>query len=277
LHAIAGYAPPRLYVSVDGPRPGNTNDQQTCNEVKEIIAEWQNNHPATQVHSLYQPANLGCGTAVSTAITWFFDQEEMGIVLEDDCLPNQSFFVFCENLLHRYHHNKQVMHIGGSNFLDGALNIDSTYYFSKYPHIWGWASWKRAWKLYQFRMPHFQEFTSRPDFKRYYDDDVFIRTKSGEVNTWDSQWVYTVLMNDGLSILPLANMVVNLGFSEHGGTHLQQKPSWYSGKTFELEQITHPHKIVHNAQADDYVFNKVFKRGISYRLKKTIKKLLFKK
>lgn len=277
LEAIAGYAPQRLYVAIDGPRAGHAGDAVNCPLVKQVVEAWEAAHPATRVIKLYRPANLGCGKAVSGAISWFFEQEEMGIVLEDDCLPGKSFFPFCELLLHHYRHEEQVMHIGGSNLLNGGRPVDSTYYFSKYPHIWGWASWRRAWQKYQFDMPRFEQLLQLPEFRHYYDSEVFIKTKSGEVDTWDSQWVYSVLVNRGLAILPKNNLVKNLGFDEHAGTHLVKKPKWYDDSITEIDVIYHPDAIVHNSAADDYVFRKAFRQGAVAKLKKFIKRLLFKK
>ncbi|MBS1599289.1 MAG: nucleotide-diphospho-sugar transferase [Bacteroidetes bacterium] len=277
LEAIAIYAPRDLYIGIDGPRPGNEKDVENCGLVKKLVDNWEQKNPSVRVHKLYRDKNLGCGHAVSEAINWFFDNEEMGIILEDDCLPNKSFFSFCQILLRKYYDNEAIMHIGGSNYLDDKIKIDSTYYFSKFPHIWGWATWRRAWKKYQFDMPHFDEFLHHPDFKRYYDNEVFIKVKQKEVDTWDSQWVYTFIMNEGLSILPKKNLVKNLGFDEFKGTHLHKKPKWYNDNTTEIQTIIHPNKILQNQLADDYIYKKAYKKTIIIRIKTLIKKLFFKK
>jgi hypothetical protein len=277
LDAITAYQPPHLYVAVDGPRVNNIHDAENCKQVIEIIDNWEKGNQYTLVHRLFQKTNLGCGIAVSTAISWFFNKEEMGIILEDDCLPNSSFFFFCQALLHKYYEVEQVMHIGGSNFLYDSIKIDGSYYFSKYPHIWGWASWKRAWNKYEYSMPLFDEFIKLPDFIRYYDAQIFIKTKFREIDTWDSQWIYSFLMNNGLSILPTKSMITNIGFNKESGSHINKKPKWYKSKIYSIETLIHPVDIVHNEKADDYVFNKIFKRGVYFRLKKNIRKLFFKK
>jgi hypothetical protein len=278
LKAIAIHKPPVLYVATDGARNGNDNDAIKCAAVHELVSNWQKNNPETEVKTLYQQGNLGCGLGVSTAINWFFSNEEMGIILEDDCLPNQSFFTFCETLLYQYKDDDRIMHIGGSNFIEPEMKVnDESYYFSIYPHIWGWASWRRAWNKYDFEMKRFEEFKQLPEFQQYYNDEVFINTKNKIVDTWDSQWVYTMLQNKGLSILPYLSMITNLGYNENGGSHLTKVPKWYNGKVYEIKEIAGPETIAQNDTFDQYVYNKVFKRGISYRLKKTVKKLLFKK
>ncbi len=277
LSAIGIYQPAILYVATDGARKGNTNDAIMCAEVHDLIINWQINNPYVQVKTLYQKNNLGCGLGVSTAINWFFENEEMGIILEDDCLPNSSFFNFCETLLYKYKDEPQIMHIGGSNFIEPNMKHNNeSYYFSIYPHIWGWASWRRAWNLYDFEMKKFEEFEKLPEFKKYYNEEIFINTKNKTVDTCDSQWVYTMLINKGLSILPYLSMVTNLGYNENGGVHLSKVPKWYSGNMYELHNIISPKIIEQNSSFDKYVFNKVYKRGITYRLNKIIGKTIFK-
>jgi hypothetical protein len=277
LTAIGRYAPRRLYLAVDGPRPGNTADEASIEQIKKVLAEWRRHNPFTQVTSLYRDTNLGCGKAVSSAITWFFEQEELGIILEDDCLPVKSFFTFCETLLYKYRRNEQIMHIGGTSFINNLPGTKDSYYFSKHVFIWGWATWRRAWQKYQYDMPRFAELLKLPAFKKYYDDDVFIKTQTKAIDTWDSQWVYTVLMNDGLSIVPCSNLVTNIGFDNDKGSHLHEKPKWYSGNTTELrEQLQHPSQIVQRTATDEFVFRKVFQRGFGYRMKKALRQLFNK-
>jgi len=277
LEAIAVYKPSILYVATDGPRKSNNDDAVKCLAVHELITSWQKNYPGTKVKTLYQDNNLGCGVGVSTAINWFFTQEEMGIIVEDDCLPNQSFFNFCETLLYKYKDEERIMHIGGSNFVEPEMKVNKeSYYFSIYPHIWGWASWRRAWSKYDFTMERFEELMELREFKEYYNEEIFINTKNKSLDTWDSQWVYTVLLNKGLSILPYLSMITNLGYAENSGSHLSKTPKWYSSKVYELHEIKGPEVIAQNNELDKYVYNKVYKRGIRYRLKKLIKKTIFK-
>ncbi len=165
LDAIALYQPPVLYIATDGARKNNESDVIKCKAVHELIDKWQINNPAETVNKLYQQNNLGCGVGVSTAINWFFAAEEMGIILEDDCLPNKSFFIFAKLYFHRYKDEECIMHIGGSNFVEPEMKVDNeSYYFSIYPQIWGWASWRRAWRKYDFEMKRFDEFINLPNF-----------------------------------------------------------------------------------------------------------------
>jgi hypothetical protein len=276
LEAIAMYQPPVLYIATDGPRKDNSNDAMQCLAVHKLVSNWQKKNPQVTVKTLYQTNNLGCGHGVSTAINWFFSNEEMGIILEDDCLPNASFFIFCQTLLYKYKDDEHIMHIGGSNFIEpGIKDTNESFYFSIYPQIWGWASWRRAWNKYDFEMKRFNEFLKLPEFQQYYNDEVFINTKNNTLDTWDSQWVYTMLMHKSLSILPYQSMVTNLGYNENSGSHLSKIPKWYSEKVFELHNITGPEKISQNTAMDSYIYNRVYKRGMVHRLKKRIRKVIF--
>jgi hypothetical protein len=277
LARIATYSPPRLYVAVDGPRSGHPTDEERCSAVKQLVADWRDANPATTVHTLYQKANLGCGRGVSSGITWFFDQEEMGIILEDDCLPSGGFFWFCEQLLWQYRDQERIMHIGGCNFLHGAIPMESTYYFSKYPQIWGWASWRRAWSRYRFQMSDLDGLFSKPEFHRYYKKEIFELTGRGELDTWDIQWIYAFLMNDGLSILPNGSFIENIGFGEYSGAHLNGKPSWYEPTITEVTRLIPPPSQQPNVAADDYVFRTIYNPGVWLRAKRKIRRLLSKK
>lgn len=147
LQAIRQVKPRQLFVAADGPRPDHPDEAEKCHQTRAVIEEvdWK-----CEVQTLFQQRNLGCGpgpvTGPVTAITWFFHNVEQGIILEDDCLPDLSFFRFCEELLDRYRYTEQIMHISGNNFLYGRKRGSASYYFSKYTHVWGWATWRRAWK-----------------------------------------------------------------------------------------------------------------------------------
>lgn len=277
LTAIAGYTPPRLYVAVDGPRTGHPTDGERCLAVKQLIAQWKTANPATDVRTLYREENLGCGRGVSSGITWFFDQEDMGIVLEDDCLPDPGFFWFCEQLLWQYRDQERIMHIGGSNHLHGAISMESTYYFSKYPQIWGWASWRRAWKLYRFDMTDLAGLFAKPEFDRLYDRKIFELTARGELDTWDIQWIYAFLMNNGLAILPDGNFIANIGFGDNSGAHLNGKPAWYEGTIRPVTKLIAPDGMHENVAADDYVYRTCYHPGMWLRMRRKLKKLLLKK
>ena len=166
FEAIRKAKPPRLYVAADGPRTEVPSDAKKCKEAREIInqVDWD-----CEVKTLFREKGLGCGLGPSSAFTWFFEHEEDGIILEDDCLPSQSFFWFCEELLERYRHDNRVMHIGGNNFLNGwQKDRDYSYYFSNSGHIWGWATWRRAWKLFDFNISLYEKLKGKNYFQNFF-------------------------------------------------------------------------------------------------------------
>ena len=244
-----------LYVAADGPRANNEKDIRNCAECRELIdsIDWDCN-----VVKLFRNENLGCGRAVSDAITWFFSHEEMGIILEDDCLPSDSFFMFCSTLLHYYKNEPGVMHISGDNFQFGKSRGAGTYYFSIYAHVWGWATWRRAWQLYDFTMKDFPEIIKDSTIRNYYPGDSLAQTYEGKIDTWDFQWVYTILRNRGLSIIPNVNLVKNIGFNKKS-THTNRAPFWYSKiVTGEIDEIVHPDKIEIDSEADNFTLKNIY-------------------
>src|SRR5690606_4355769 len=145
---IAQYRPAKLYLASDGPRANVSGEQEKVDGIRQFLTT--NINWKCDVKTLFRPTNLGCKIAVSEAISWFFDQEEYGIILEDDCLPERSFFPFCAAMLTTYRDDTRVMQISGTNFI-GRYTPDPqySYFFSKYGGIWGWASWRRAWKHFE--------------------------------------------------------------------------------------------------------------------------------
>jgi hypothetical protein len=142
---IRNVRPARLYIAADGPRSGREGEQQLCIETRAIIEQidWD-----CELKTLFREKNLGCKMAISSAIDWFFEQEEEGIILEDDCLPNQSFFRFCDTMLEKYRNDDRIRHISGCNLQHGKKWGTASYYFSNLTHAWGWANWRRVWKDY---------------------------------------------------------------------------------------------------------------------------------
>ncbi len=212
FEAIRQAQPAQLFVAADGARKDKLGEQELCEQTREIIKaiDWK-----CELKTLYRSENLGCKIAVSRAINWFFENVEEGIILEDDCLPNQSFFHFCDTLLNYYRNDERIMHIGGSNFQDGQIRGDGSYYFSMYNHIWGWATWRRAWKYYDIEMFSYNNFVENNKVdclfnlsrEKKYWKDIFKRVKENQINTWDYQWTYSIWTNGGLSILPNQNLI----------------------------------------------------------------------
>ena len=154
----------------------------------------------------------------------------MGIILEDDCVPHPSFFKFCEELLIKYKDEKKVMQISGFNALN-KVSLKESYYFAKFGSIWGWATWKRAWKNYDLNMSGWLKVKEEKLYKNFCDSyleekwrvKVFDRAYNDKYNTWDYQWSFAKLINDGLSIVPTNNLIDNIGFGENA-THTEKGP-----------------------------------------------------
>lgn len=161
--------PPKLYVSGDGPRKGYEGEEEKIKSAREIVSrvDW-----SCEVKTLFRDKNLGCKEGVSSAITWFFEQEEQGIILEDDCVPHLDFFTFCESLLVRYAGDDRVSVITGNNFQNGKIRGSASYYFSKYIHVWGWATWRRAWKHYQGDINFWPKWKTSDAWKKYKSDKI---------------------------------------------------------------------------------------------------------
>ena len=219
---IKAIKPTRLFIAADGPRLGNSNDTKGCAEVKSIVSaiDW-----SCEVHTLFREENLGCGKAVSGAITWFFENVEEGIILEDDTLPSPSFFSYCRHLLKEYRNDDNVMHIGGCNFdFFKRFKAKGTYFFANLSHIWGWATWRRAWQKYDFDMKDFESKIDTLDCDRVFKN-VLQKTYTKEINTWDYQWMYAIYANNGKTVIPQKNLISNLGFREDA-THTTELPLW---------------------------------------------------
>lgn len=244
--------PTKLYIAIDGPRKRNDNDFNCVHEVVRLAKNAQKNMNAKL---LIREKNLGCKEAVATAIDWFFDQVDEGIILEDDCIPNDSFFEFCKVLLSKYRNDTRVMMISGTNFTDDEKIFEAySYAFGKGACIWGWATWRRAWDLYEKEMESWpnakkEKLISKTilysqelaDFLSKYFDKVYKAE-----HTWDFQWFYSRFIN-GLDIVPTRNMVKNIGF-ESTATHTKEEPEHYKKiNQYLLDgKIKHPKFIYEN-------------------------------
>lgn len=213
--------PKKLFIACDGAR--NSEEKKKVDEVRKFILDnidWN-----CEVKTLFRKKNLGCGLACSGAVSWFFENIEEGIILEDDCLPNQDFFRFCQEMLEKYKDDNRVMHVGGSNFISNKFSRDS-YYFTRYPLLWGWASWRRAWKNYDFES-HLRigEDEIREIIPNVLDAKIFVKRmdsfKQRGASSWDPQWCWAIWERGGMCICPKVNLIENLGFSG-GATHTHE-------------------------------------------------------
>ena len=228
IKAIRPVAPSRLFVACDGPNPDRLGEAEKVSTVRALI-ESEINWPC-HIEHCYSEVNQGCRLGVSRAITWFFEHVEEGIILEDDCVPHPDFFPYCTTLLERYRHDTRVWCIGGNNFQDGHWHGDGSYYFSRYNHCWGWASWRRCWQHYDasliqwpaLRDSGLLETVFEDPIERKYWSRIWQRlVDEGQPDTWDYQWTFTCLANGGLTALPNRNLVSNIGFGDDA-THTKR-------------------------------------------------------
>ena len=263
LNTLRKVRPMNLYIAADGPRRNNQSDSINCQLVKEILIKWIDWD--CEIKTLFRDENLGCGKAVSQSITWFFNHVEDGIILEDDCLPDLSFFKFCEGLLDKYRNVPDVFLISGDNFVNRSINIPWDYYYSSFAHIWGWATWRRVWNKYDFTLSDFSEEKIRIILNSKFDDVEFTNIwisnfrncKTGKVDTWDYQLQYLLWLADGLSILPKYNLVSNIGFG-FDATHTKTISQWSNIKTKKLIVRNPPSNLSIFKEADIFTVKNVF-------------------
>ena len=266
--------PEHLYIAADGPRENVEGESNRCMLVRELISngiDWP-----CHVKYLYRSNNLGCGRAVREAITWFFSQVEYGIILEDDCLPNTSFFKFCSEMLDLYKDNERVFHITGSNFQSGKKIGYGDYYFSEFIHVWGWASWRRAWDHYDSEMAGYYDMRNTHPQRKLLPWSQFDEVYNGSIDTWDMQWFFTCLKHNALSIVPNYSLIKNVGFTDAWATHTNFKEPEYIRKAIQMElnfPLKHPRRVQSNKTADKYTALKVFGTIKYSPLKITISKV----
>lgn len=229
INRLKQIEPVHLFVAIDGPRPervGEAEKVQACKNLVESI-DWP-----CEVRTNYQDTNLGCGLGVTTAISWFFSQVERGIILEDDIIPDASFFPYCTELLNRYEHDDRVFAISGCNFVPSKAltNPEDSYRFSQVPHIWGWATWRRSWNQHQLDIhgwrKKFFPFTlwARSGFSlpaTAYWASTFELLARKEVDTWDGQLVLASMKSHQLTATSNVNLIENIGFGKDA-THTME-------------------------------------------------------
>lgn len=247
--------PTRLFIIADGPREKRDGEAKLCAEVRAIV---ENITWPCDVQRNYSDSNMGCKHRVSSGLDWLFSSVEEAIILEDDCLPDPSFFPFCEELLRKFRNDERIGHISGINFQFENKQSDDSYYFSRYPHVWGWATWRRAWQDYDVKMKYWPSCKSENKLLDVFGDErltsywekVFSQVHDGLIDTWDYQWTFTALINSRLSITPQYNLVSNIGFGEQA-THTIKEDRTSNIPTSSMEfPLKHPRTVLRNSISD---------------------------
>lgn len=256
--AICSIKPKKLYIAADGPRIGNSIDALNCLIARQYVLskiDWD-----CDIKTLFHDTNYGCGKAVSTAITWFFEEVEEGIILEDDCLPELSFFRFCDELLKKYKYEDKIMILSGFNPINNSKSFTASYTFSIYSGIWGWATWKRAWSKYNYFIPEWynpqvrRQITS--SFKYHKDAKALANGLDSVVNlecdTWDYQWGFYRTLHNSLGVIPRYNLISNIGFGLDATHTVKGDPKFENLPTKQIKfPLQHPPVVLSNELFND--------------------------
>jgi hypothetical protein len=261
---ISKAKPSKLLVIADGPRPDRPGESEKCAAARAVVekVDWD-----CEVLKNYSDVNLGCRRRVSSGLDWVFDNVEEAIIVEDDCLPSQSFFRFCQELLEYYREDTRVMQISGSNFFE--TDMEESYYFSKYGPIWGWATWRRSWKLYDVNMKLWPMIKQK---KLHYDfcfdinevkarEEALDAVYNGTIDTWDFQFGFARYVNSGISITPARNLITNIGFGEDA-THTKKKSDKRAAREKKelVFPLKHPDFLMKNYELDYMYFENLIKQ-----------------
>lgn len=258
--------PSKLLLIADGPRVSRPADAEKCAATRAIVeqVDWD-----CEVLKNYSDVNLGCGRRESSGMMWIFEQVEEAIILEDDTWPHPSFFTFCEAMLEKYRDDERVMHVSGDNWhVEGDAPADESYFFSRYSLSWGWASWRRAFRLYDPAMPQWPKVRETAWLKDLLGDEraveywtqIFDLTHKGIefVDTWDYQWLFAIWLHHGLSVLPSVNLISNLGFAREDAAHITGGADDPRNRSATAEMrfpLVHPAYMVRDALADQRMFD----------------------
>ena len=246
--------PRRLYIAVDE----STNDTQCkiCKETTSIVShiDWE-----CQVFKLYQEKNQGYDKHCFHSISWFFEQEPEGIILEDDCVPSLSFFGYCTTLLKKFRNDERIGHISGSNYQFGKNRGDGTYYYSNLTHVSGWAGWRRVWQEHCLnenkydlfnQLDYLSNLPSHAPFQYRWNRLFNIVNHSNE-HFWEVKYAYTNLINNRLSIIPNKNLITKIAYYDKMPHAIKNHP-FTNIKNEEIDHIVHPSFICPDIEADLY-------------------------
>ena len=257
LERVRQMQPSVVLVVADGPRPGVATDQVNCDRVRSLVRRSLDWGP--QVLFNHAERNMGCCDRVSSGLTWAFEHVEEAIILEDDCIPHASFFPFCEEMLDRWRDEPRVGTIAGNNVLPRAFPQSFSYYFSRYPQCWGWATWRRAWARFDINMTRWRELDESKWLSRQFADPevakywtrIFRAAYRRAIDTWSFRWFLTSWLHELLAVTPRTNLVENIGFGA-GATHTKQPDRECRPPVQGMEfPLVHPPRVEVDTRADD--------------------------
>lgn len=276
---VARAKPPRLLVVADGPRADRPGEADRCAAARAVVerVDWD-----CELLTNYSEVNLGCMRRVAGGLDWVFATVEEAVILEDDCVPHPTFFRYCDELLEKYRDDERVMLVSGDNFLLGAKQSRDSYYFSRYGLVWGWASWRRAWRHYDVDISLWPELRGTNWLLDVHGDKKAARywaqvlddVRAGRIDTWDYQWLFACWASGGLCVTPSVNLVSNVGFGA-GATHtLNISPVADLPVVAMQFPLRHPPHLVRDWEADRMTFKQmcpwVANAGLYPRLRRKV-------
>ncbi len=277
---IARAKPRKLLIVGDGARKNRAGEAERVSRTREIIqrVNWD-----CDVLVNFSEENLGCRRRISSGIDWVFEQVPEAILLEDDCVPHPTFFRFCQELLEKYRDDRRIGMISGNNFQHGGVRNQDSYYFSRYCHVWGWATWRDRWQgAYDVGMRQWprirdsawlDDILGRPDEVRYWNF-IFERVFRGGIDTWDYQWVFANWLHGRLAVLPNVNLVSNIGFGPDA-THTTSVERTANLPTRKmLFELRHPTDVIRNAKFDRLTFETLPSMSILMRMFRRVAQIL---
>ncbi|HNR54159.1 MAG TPA: nucleotide-diphospho-sugar transferase [Flavobacteriales bacterium] len=281
MESIRAARPPRLYFACDGPR--NDQERVKTDKVRSLVemVDWP-----CEVHTRFAERNQGLKKAMIGNLDWFFDHEPEGIVLEDDTAPVLSFFWFCQELLERYRDDRRIWWILGNNLMSDPESVPAaSYYFSEhgYGAPWGWAGWRRSWRLYDGEMSAWPDVRDSAVWNSFFLSSaerrearaIFEATWNGTIKTWDFQHDFARILNDGITIIPEHNLVRNIGFEGDGTNTVQGlDPRDVDNARETPFPLVHPKEVVVDMARDLAYFNAFIRPPLFRRVKDSIKGLL---
>jgi len=261
IGALRQIRPKRIFIAADGPRADRPGESLLCDRTRKTAIElidWE-----CQIETAFQSENLGCGRHMTSAITWFFSQVEEGVILEDDCVASVAFFRYTAELLERYRNSAGVMMIAGSALVKLPEDDGADYHFLSFPCCWGWATWRRAWKLMSYEMPDFPDYRRskaifsafpKPVAKRLLTLFEKVSTHAPGFDTWDFQWLYACVKNSGLCIMPALNFVSNIGWD---ASH-ERIDEIMAIPADDFKTLRHPAEIKRSIELEQIFYDKIY-------------------
>jgi hypothetical protein len=277
--AIADARPAKLLLIADGPRQNKPGEEESCQQVREIMrrVDWP-----CEVFTNFADSNLGCQERIISGLNWVFSLVEEAIILEDDCLPDLSFFPFCQELLEKYRGDSRIAYISGINLVGKYLRTDDSYFFSEIGGIWGWATWRSKWQRYDRNLDGWPELKNKkmlseifqqPKAAAYWTQIFDAMHENRGPNTWDYQWLYTCLKNNSLTAVSSVNLITNIGFGPDA-THTTEEDARFMPPSAPMKfPLRHPSSFIPLRSMDRHRVQDMISRPIFSRISRKIRRI----